>query len=60
VTRAIRMAVERTVVAIDGTVLPLAVDTICVHGDTAGAPALAAWLRAGLSASGVDVRPLGG
>ena len=59
VTRAIRMATEHTVVAVDGTVLPMQVDTICIHGDTAGAPALAAWLRAGLSASGVDVKALG-
>lgn len=59
VTRAIQMAAERTVVAVDGTVLQVDVDTICVHGDTAGAPTLAAWLRAGLSASGVDVKPLG-
>jgi UPF0271 protein len=59
VTRAIRIATERTIVAADGTILPMQVDTICVHGDTAGAPALAAWLRAGLAASGVDVRALG-
>jgi UPF0271 protein len=59
VTRAIRIATERRIVAVDGTILPMEVDTICVHGDTAGAPALAAWLRAGLAASGVDVRALG-
>jgi UPF0271 protein len=55
VTRAMQMATERTVVAIDGTVLPLEVDTICVHGDTAGAASMAAWLRAGLNSAGVDV-----
>ena len=58
VQRAIRMVTDRAVQAADGTLLSLDVDTICVHGDTPGAPALAAWLRAGLSASGIDVRPL--
>ena len=37
-------------------VVPLEVNTICVHGDTAGCDALAAKLRAGLEAAGVDVR----
>lgn len=58
VHRAVRMVTDRAVETVDGTLLPLEIDTICVHGDTAGAPALAAWLRAGLSASGIDVRPL--
>jgi UPF0271 protein len=58
VHRAVRMVTDRAVETADGTMLPIEIDTICVHGDTAGAPALAAWLRAGLSASGVDVRPL--
>ena len=34
--RAVRMATERTVVAVDGTVIPCAVESICVHGDTPG------------------------
>lgn len=56
VQRAIRMVTERVVEAVDGTLVSVDVDTICVHGDSPGAPALAAWLRAGLSASGIDVR----
>ena len=56
VSRAIGMATEQRVTAIDGTVVPLEVNTICVHGDTAGCDALAAKLRAGLEAAGVDVR----
>lgn len=58
VTRAIGMATERRVVCIDGSVLPLEIDTICVHGDTPGAPSLAAWLRAGLGSAGIDVTAL--
>ena len=59
VMRAIRIVTEQSVQAIDGSVLSLEVDTICVHGDTLGAGALAAWLKAGLMSSGVDVLPLG-
>jgi UPF0271 protein len=59
VARAVRMVTERTVDAIDGTVVPLQADTICVHGDTPGADALAARLRAGLEAAGVVVQSIG-
>ena len=59
VSRAVRMATEHTVEATDGTVVPLAVDTICVHGDTPGSDGLAAQLRAGLVAAGVTVNAIG-
>jgi UPF0271 protein len=59
VERAVRMATERSVVAIDGTVVPLEVDTICVHGDTPGSDDLAAKIRAGFQAAGVQVRAVG-
>lgn len=55
VTRAMQMATDRTVTAVDGSVLSLDIDTLCVHGDTPGAASMAAWLRAGLTAAGVDV-----
>jgi UPF0271 protein len=58
VPRAIRMVREQAVVASDGTVVPRAVETICVHGDTPGAAALAASVRAGLEAAGIEVRAL--
>src|ERR687884_1496907 len=51
VARAVRMAKERTVVAVDGSVVTLDADTICVHGDTPGSDALAAHIRAGLQAA---------
>jgi UPF0271 protein len=57
--RAVRMIKERTVEAVDGTVVPLEADTICVHGDTPGADELAAQLRAGLDAAGVVVKSIG-
>lgn len=59
VARAVRMAKEGTVEAIDGSVLALEPDTICVHSDTPGADNLAARLRAALDAAGVSVRAIG-
>ena len=53
------MVKERVVDAVDGTPVPLEADTICVHGDTAGAAVLAARLRAGLEAAGVAVKAVG-
>lgn len=58
VTRAIQMAVERTVVAADGRLVQIDIDTLCIHGDTPGAASMAAWVRAGLQSAGVDVRSL--
>jgi UPF0271 protein len=59
VARAVRMVKERTVVAIDGSVVTLEADTICVHGDTPGSDDLALRIRAGLEAAGVTVRAIG-
>jgi UPF0271 protein len=53
------MAKERTVVASNGSVVSLTVDTICVHGDTPGAADLAARIRRALVGAGVDVKPIG-
>jgi UPF0271 protein len=58
-SRAIRMITERVVDAVDGTIVPLEADTICVHGDTPGAAQLAADLRARLEAAGVTVAAIG-
>lgn len=58
VARAVRMVKERTVVAIDGSVVTLDADTICVHGDTPGADDLAAKIRAGLEAAGITVKAI--
>jgi 5-oxoprolinase (ATP-hydrolysing) subunit A len=59
VARAVRMAKEGNVAAIDGTILKLQPDTICVHSDTPGADGLAASLRGALEAAGVKVRSIG-
>jgi UPF0271 protein len=44
--------------AADGAPLALAPTTLCIHGDTPGAAAIAAAARAALLASGVVLRPL--
>jgi len=59
VARAVRMARDRTVVALDGSVVALEADTMCVHGDTPGSDDLAAKIRAGLEAAGVTVKAIG-
>src|SRR5262245_46815626 len=58
VERAVRMAKDKTVVAVDGTVVALKADTICLHGDTQGAADLARAIRRGLEAAGIRIAPL--
>lgn len=43
----------------DGATVAVRADTLCIHGDTPGAPAFAAAVRAALEAAGVEVRALG-
>jgi 5-oxoprolinase (ATP-hydrolysing) subunit A len=57
--RAVRMATDGVVVAVDGTALLMPVESVCVHGDTPGAAALARAVRTALTAAGLDVRPFG-
>lgn len=51
--RAVRMATRGEVVAVDGSVVPLAARSICLHGDTAGAVAMAQATRRALEEAGV-------
>jgi UPF0271 protein len=46
-----------TMPAVDGSRIPLAVDSICIHGDSAHAVHMARQLKAALMAQGVKVRP---
>ena len=55
--RAVRMAVEGVVVAVDGSLVPCAVSSICVHGDTPGAVNLAVRVRAALHSAGLALTP---
>ena len=56
--QAVRMVTDGTVVAIDGTVVNLRVDTLCVHGDNPEAPAFVRALRERLAAAGVELAPM--
>src|SRR5256885_1491863 len=58
VARAVQMAKEGTVVAIDGSTIRVQADTICVHSDTPGADELAVKLRTALQAAGISVKAL--
>ncbi|MER7888983.1 5-oxoprolinase subunit PxpA [Micromonospora sp. NPDC094482] len=58
--RALRMATERTVVAVDGSVVPCPVESICLHGDSHGAVAAAEMVRASLIDAGVQLSPFAG
>ena len=59
VQRAMGLVTDHALVALDGTRLAIAPDTLCVHGDTPGAALLAEHLRRGLEQSGVSVRAVG-
>ena len=56
--QALRMVTEGQVVALDGTVVDVQVDTLCVHGDNPEAVRFVGLLRERLAAAGVAVRPL--
>jgi len=55
--RVVRMVADGEVVAADGTVVPLDVESVCLHGDTPGAVATARAVREALAGRGVAVRP---
>lgn len=52
------MMAEGKVRAITGRMIPIAVDTVCLHGDTPGAPAIAKRLRERLASAGVQTMAL--
>lgn len=56
VARAVRMAREGRVTAVDGTDVVVKADTICIHGDGPHAVQFARGLRAALEAAHVEVR----
>jgi UPF0271 protein len=57
VARAVRMVTEGRVAAHGGGEVALGFASLCVHGDTPGAAALARAVRGGLEASGVVLQP---
>jgi UPF0271 protein len=55
--RALRLVRDHEVSALDGTTLRLTPATLCVHGDTPGAAAMARRVRDELERAGVSVEP---
>jgi UPF0271 protein len=56
--QAVSIVTRGTVTSHDGREVRVAADTLCVHGDTPGAPGYARMVRCALEAAGVSVVPL--
>lgn len=54
--QALSIVLENRVTTMDGEAIPLEADSICIHGDTPGAVAIAARVRESLDAAGVVLR----
>ncbi|WP_299576410.1 5-oxoprolinase subunit PxpA [uncultured Williamsia sp.] len=54
--RTVRMVTANEVVAVDGSIVPVEVDSICLHGDTPGAVDHARAVAAALTDAGVTLR----
>jgi 5-oxoprolinase (ATP-hydrolysing) subunit A len=57
--RVLTMVTAGQVTAIDGAQIPVSVESVCVHGDSPGAVAIAAAVRERLTAGGIDIRSFG-
>jgi UPF0271 protein len=53
--QAVRVALDRSVMAVDGTVIDMPAVTVCVHGDTPGAVLMSQRVRRELEAHGVVI-----
>ena len=58
--RTVRMATRGEVVAADGSIVAVEARSVCVHGDSPGAVAMAVAVRHGLEEAGVQVLPFVG
>lgn len=58
IARVIRMAKEGVVEAVDGTLVPLQANSVCVHGDGAKALLFVEKIRTQLNDAGVKVAPM--
>jgi UPF0271 protein len=53
--RVVQLVTEGQVTAVDGSHVTVAADTVCVHGDSPGAVAMAEHVRAALTAAGIEL-----
>lgn len=58
--RTVRMVTRQEVVAADGSVVSVSAASVCVHGDSPGAVAMATAVRRGLEEAGVRLAPFAG
>lgn len=56
--QALRIVERGSVIAADGTVVPVRPETLCVHGDSPGAAKIAAAVSQELRRAGAELRPL--
>jgi UPF0271 protein len=54
--QAVSIARDGRVTAADGASVAIAAGTLCIHGDTPGAPVIAAAVRQALEQAGIEVR----
>ena len=54
--RVVTLVTQGSITAIDGTEVPIKADSVCVHGDTPGAVAMATAVRDRLASAGVELR----
>ena len=55
--RMLQLVREGTLQAIDGSITRVRADSICVHGDSPGAVAMARAVRTALEGEGIALRP---
>ena len=55
--RVLQMIQEQAIVSVNGKRLPLTVDTVCIHGDSEGAVAMAKAVRSALIAANIQIAP---
>ena len=55
--RVVRMVQDNAITAASGKIIPVKIDTVCIHGDTPGAVDIARKVRAELERSGIKVAP---
>ena len=55
--RCVRLATTGEIEAVDGSIVAVQADSICVHGDSPGAVQMAAAVRRGLEEVGIEIAP---
>jgi UPF0271 protein len=57
--RVVQMVADGRVTAVDGSRVPVSVESVCLHGDTPGAVEMAAQVRSALTAAGIGIEAFG-